>query len=163
MNCDFNSVILSGLIWKDPFNSGNSKAMAMKINPDLTIDSITNIQLTYDSLCPYTIENGSRICDCYTAFYVGIDNDKILYNDDLEGVKAFPNPASKFLTFETKTISRNRKIQIFNLQGAFISEASFPQRSTKLGINTSTMSAGTYIARLLIEGRETGSTKFIIQ
>ncbi|NCD26791.1 MAG: T9SS type A sorting domain-containing protein [Deltaproteobacteria bacterium] len=135
----------------------------MKINQDLSIDSVSNIQLNYDSLCPYTIESGDRVCDCFTAFYVGIENDKVITLQDLEGIQAYPNPASEFITFETKTISRNRIIRIYDLNGKFVSEISFPQRSTEVLCNTSKLIAGTYIARLFIEERQTGSTKFIIQ
>ena len=161
--CEDNSIIVSGLEWEDPYTSNLSKAMAMKINQDLSIDSVSNIQLNYDSLCPYTIESGDRVCDCFTAFYVGIENDKVITLQDLEGIQAYPNPASEFITFETKTISRNRIIRIYDLNGKFVSEISFPQRSTEVLCNTSKLIAGTYIARLFIEERQTGSTKFIIQ
>ena len=161
--CEDNSIIVSGLEWKNPYTSNKRKGMAMKINQDLSIDSVSNIQLNYDSLCPYTIESGDRVCDCFTAFYVGIENDKVITLQDLEGIQAYPNPASEFITFETKTISKNRMIRIYDLNGKFVSEISFPQRSTEVLCNTSGLIAGTYIARLFIEERETGSTKFIIQ
>lgn len=160
---DSSSILYTGLVWEDPINSDRMKGMAMKVNHNLTIDSIQELNLNYDTLCPYTIQSGTEDCTCYPIHYVGIEDLHHITLDDLEGLKAYPNPASDNITFETKTISKNRIVQIYNITGELISEVRFPLKSTTLSYNTSALNHGTYIAQLFIEGRKTGTTKFIIQ
>lgn len=162
--CKDTSMIITGHEWVNPLTSGRTKGMAMKVRQDLSIDTISNIQLNYDTLCPYTIEDEEYECDCYQAFYVGIENNKVITLKDLTGLKAYPNPATdNHITFETKTISKNRTVQIYNLEGSLVKELGFPQRSTTMEVTTKNFDPGAYIAKLIIEGKKTDFIKFIIQ
>ena len=148
-----------------------------KLNQYLEDDTLYNIQLTYDSLCPGTIISDTMTIDCD----MWVDIDEMFEPETNSILKIFPNPASDRIQIEIpdyllseETVNGFNVTTAHKLEGDLIlsiydgfgkrileKEVSGLDKTIELAI--SRVSSGMHIVTMTLEGRVVASGKFIVQ
>lgn len=81
----------------------------------------------------------------------------------LSKISAFPNPATDHVTFTFNLIDTSGTLQVSDLSGRTVLQQTIPGGSQSSTIETRTLSPGTYIARLISEGKEIAKEKLIVK
>jgi hypothetical protein len=147
-----------------------------KLNQYLEDDTLYNIQLTYDSLCPGTIISDTMTIDC--DMWVDIDE---MFEPELNSIlKIFPNPASDCIQIEIPSyllseatingfnVTSAHKLEgdlilsIYDGFGKRVLEKEVPSNKKSIEVNISALHSGLHIAVLTVESKVISSGKFII-
>lgn len=120
-----------------------TSAFAIKITQNLLIDTLLNIILNYDSLCPFTIIDGVIPYD--TGVFVGISPLLVFYEQ--ENVNVFPNPFSNHITIKSNYPEKNGagktgEIEIRNVLGEIVFQSKVNSPENIFNLNK--LKAGMY-------------------
>ena len=74
--------------------------------------------------------------------------------------KCFPNPATNFVNFQSENLS-DFQVQVFNLKGELLNHSE--TQSNSLRITRNNLTSGTYIYKVVSEGKTVYSNKLIFQ
>ncbi|MCD4735206.1 MAG: T9SS type A sorting domain-containing protein [Bacteroidales bacterium] len=162
----FDNKYAIGCNWDE--GSTNKDIYFYKINENLEQDTVYPGNFTYDSLCPYQIQSGTiDLSDCMVVTDVGEAPNAKEYYANLQTIpiKAFPNPASDFITFAIENTEHHKymELQCFNIIGKKVHREKVytGQGESKVDING--WPQGIYIAVIFSENRPVGRCKFIVK
>jgi len=118
-------------------------AFAIKIRPDLQIDTLFNQSLTYDSLCAFPILTDTII---YDTTFVGIDDHFV----EERTIEISPNPTSgKFVISYKSLQNESANLEIFDLFGNRVYYSVLPQWSSFHEVNFyESITNGMYVCRI---------------
>lgn len=157
------SFLFSGWHRSDSIDLYPYDAAAFKIKSNFTWDSLTIDTNIYDSLCLYPIDSGNVTYSAEPFIIVGINEENRITKKELLGLSVYPNPANNNITFSTKVISEHRYVEIYNISGVLIDKIQIQRNINQVSFDSSNVTPGLYIAKLIIEGQTVDVTKFIIQ
>lgn len=149
-----------------------------KLNQYLEDDTLYNIQLTYDSLCPGTIISDTTTIDCD----IWVDIDEIYETNENGNLKIFPNPASDrvqivlpdyFMSEEvlngfsvTKVLHQYQgdlTLVIYDVFGRMVNNIEISGQSKNIEVDVTGMNTGLHIAVLYLDNKIIDSGKFIVR
>jgi len=149
-----------------------------KLNQFLEDDTLYNIQLTYDSLCPGTIISDTMTIDCD----IWVDIDEIYEDDENSHLKIFPNPASDRVQIVLPDFIKSEEIingfsvtqvqhqyqgelslAIYDVFGRLVDKVEIPSQSRSIEIDVTGMSTGLHIAVLNLNNKVIDTGKFIVK
>ena len=84
-----------------------------------------------------------------------------IQENEIDGLKIYPNPANDFITVEMNEVSENGQVEILNLLGQVVATHSLDAGSTSR-INTSNLKAAVYLVKVTSNGK-TSTRKITIQ
>ncbi|MEE4255539.1 MAG: T9SS type A sorting domain-containing protein [Bacteroidales bacterium] len=147
-----------------------------KLNEYLEDDTLYNIQLTYDSLCPGPIQSDTMTIDCD----VWVDIDEMFEPEPNSLLKIFPNPASNHIQIEIPTyllseaaingfnvISAHKLegdliIAVYDGFGKHVLEKEVSGSDKNIDLDISGASSGLHIVTLTLDGSIIASGKFLV-
>ncbi len=148
-----------------------------KLNQFLEDDTLYNIQLTYDSLCPGTISSDTMTVDCG----IWVDIDEMFDIDKNKSLKIYPNPARDYIHIEIPdfilsegsingfSITSARQLQgelellIYDGYGRKVNNIKIHKQGKTLDLDISSLNSGIHIAVLYQDGKLIASGKFLVQ
>ncbi|MEE4257344.1 MAG: T9SS type A sorting domain-containing protein [Bacteroidales bacterium] len=149
-----------------------------KLNQYLEDDTLYNIQLTYDSLCPGTIISDTMTIDCD----IWVDIDEIYENDENSSLKIFPNPASDRVQIVLPYFIKSEEIlngfsvtqvqhqyqgelslAIYDVFGRMVDKVEIPSQSKSIEVDVTGMNTGLHIAVLYLNNKVIDTGKFIVK
>ncbi|MFH0894447.1 MAG: T9SS type A sorting domain-containing protein [Bacteroidota bacterium] len=124
-------------------NGGNYQAQIIRFREDLCIDTVLNIQLTYDSLCGHAIP-AIEYLPFDTNYHVGVGE---VINQPKE-MKIFPNPASSSITIEMPQLEHDAEILIFNSIGEVVVKQRICKTESDVMIDIARLQVGIYFVKV---------------
>lgn len=122
--------------------NGHTGVIAIKMNQNLEIDSMLNISVNYDTLCPYTITDGFIP---YDTLPVGIDEKTTSHNQII--ISAIPNPFSEEVNLSVEIPHQNRaELLVCNTYGQIIVRCKLNGGINKTVFSQNEFQKGIYIA-----------------
>ena len=140
-----------------------------KINANLEQDTLYTENLVYDSLCPDPIVSGDIDMTNCSVVQVSIDEaptpEEYYKSLDAIPIKAYPNPANKFISLDYKHTDRhqNIRLQCYNALGKKVHAEDIVTGQQGSKINVYGWGSGIYIAIISIESRIVGKVKFVVK
>ncbi|MCF8233617.1 MAG: T9SS type A sorting domain-containing protein [Bacteroidales bacterium] len=160
------------------YEGSNWDIYLYKLNQDLQDDTLYNVQLNYDTLCPDSIVSDTLTIDC------GIWMDMEEHFTTAEGshLKIYPNPANEKITVELPvyTISKKQtgnfevskvhyglqepaELIIYDIFGRKIKSLHLSKNKTQTEINISLWKSGIYLIELGSGGKVLDKGKFVVK
>ncbi len=148
-----------------------------KLNQYLEDDTLYNIQLSYDSLCPGTILSDTMTINCD----IWVNIDEMFDAEKNSSLLIYPNPARDFIRIEipnysllesskngfqvtsAKPINGELTLVLYDGFGRQMDEMKIPNNNETINLNTMGFNAGLYIAVLYNHGKIIASEKIVIQ
>ena len=144
-----NKILLAG--FQD--SALNRSSYALRILPDLSIDTFTNEVLNYDTLCSHSITDSFIAFD--TALSI-INVGKIQYE-----LKVYPNPTQNELFFEINTTENlEYSLQLYSSLGSLVYKQENITNNL-LKVNVVDLSSGLYYYTINYKGSLVGNGKFV--
>ena len=120
---------------------------------DFQIDTLLNLNATYDSLCATAITSGNIVYDTVTIN--GIAETTIYYNP----IKVYPNPAQDKFAL-SNTLQSQMDIILFNVMGEAVLQNK--KVNTDEWIATNELSNGIYFIKVFVKNRVAYTGKVLI-
>ncbi len=141
----------------------NFDTYLFKLNTELESDTIYTQPFSYDSLCPYQIENDTIVQDgC--GLIVGNEEIKVEENDYGNQLLIYPNPTTNRFIVKSKSIKLSRStINIFDLYGRKTKTIKVPNGVTEVEINVKGWEKGLYLIRIQSKSGVAANGKVMVQ
>ncbi|MFH0894449.1 MAG: T9SS type A sorting domain-containing protein [Bacteroidota bacterium] len=138
-------------------NGGNYQAQIIRFREDLSIDTVLNIQLTYDSLCGHAIP-AIEYLPFDTSYHIGI-KPKVVVNEE---PFLFPNPniGSYYVRIPFMP-GENARLEVYDFSGRVLYNQNVPMGGGVIEVNMPDAAPGVYLCRVMYKG-EVHSLKFVI-
>jgi hypothetical protein len=140
-----------------------------KLNANLEQDTLYTQPFVYDSLCPDPIVSGDIDMTNCSVVQVGIDEaptpEEYYKSLNTIPVKAWPNPAEDWISFEYKNTDRHQLIRLdcYDITGQKIHTEAIATGQLGSKINISSWGSGVYMAIISSGGRIVGKGKFVVK
>ena len=158
--------------------NGNFNIIAIKVNPDLEYDSIYTQPFTYDSLCPHPIVSDTIDPNCDNVI---VSVDEPFKKPETTQLKVYPNPADDRITIElpkyllitdnsgnipvTTVYHQWQKVvlQAIDLNGKIVLSRELQNNNEVVQIDVSGWSSGSYLFRMIYNGKQVAGSKVVVK
>jgi hypothetical protein len=158
--------------------NGNFNIIAVKVNSNLEYDSIYTQPFTYDSLCPHPIVSDTVDPNCDNVI---VSVDEPFKKPETTQLKVYPNPANGRISVElpkylvitdnsgnitvTTIYHQWQKVvlQAIDLNGKIVLNRELQNNNEVVQIDVSRWSSGTYLFRMIYNGRQAAGSKVVVK
>ncbi len=154
------------------------RIVAVKVNSDLEYDSIYTQPFTYDSLCPHPIVSDTIDPNCDNVI---VSVDEPFKKPETTQLKVYPNPAKDRITVElpkyliftdnngsmpvTTVYHQWQKVvlQAIDLNGKIILSRELQNNNETVQIDVSRWTSGSYLFRMIYNGKQVAGSKVVVK
>ena len=158
--------------------NANFNIVAIKVNSNLEFDSIYTQPFTYDSLCPHPITSETIDPNCANVI---VSVDEPFKKSETTQLKVYPNPANDKITVELPkylVITDNKGsmpvttvyhqwqkvvLQAIDLNGKIVLSRELQNNNETVQIDVSRWSSGSYLFRMIYNGKQVAGSKVVVK
>jgi hypothetical protein len=140
-------------------NGGNYQAQIIRFREDLSIDTVLNITLNYDSLCGQVIP-AIEYLPFDTNYHVGVGEQ--VTEDEYTWIM-YPNPAKDEVYIKiNKPLTTDADVCVYNFQGGLIKCMHISKGTSQYPISTTEFANGIYLVQINVVGNTPENKKLVI-